>query len=1003
MKPTPQILFDTFRFDPTKKQLWRGNQQVSLQPRPQAVLHYLLEHPGQLITKEELFTRIWAGTYVTKTALRVSVRAIRKALGEIATTPRYIETVGRVGYRWICPVVSSQYSVASSREQSGVRGPESEVQHAQSAIRNPQSTIGIVGREAELRQLQRWLEKTQHGKRQLVFVNGEPGIGKTTVVDLFLDAVRQTQTVRIGRGQCLEQHGEGEAYLPVLEALGQLCRELGGDQVIEVLKQQAPTWLLQMPVLVNDSELELLQRKMQGVTHKHMLQEMAQAIEVLAAEQQLILVFEDLHWSDSSTLELLAYLAQRRERARLLVIGTYRPIDIVVREHPLSGILQELQARSLCTKLRLELLTAEHIKEYVTQRLAPYSLPVQLVKLIHQRTDGNPLFMVNVVEYLVSQELVVEEHGQWRLREEAKKVEGRIPESLRLMIDKHLEKLSAQEQRGLEVASVMGMDFVAAGVAAGLKCTVDEVDDLCEQLMRKSHFLQERGLAEWPDGTLSGRYTFRHALYQSVVYEHIAEARRARLHREIGEREETGYGARAGERAAELAVHFERGRDLQRAVQYQLQAGKNALQRSAHRAALDHFSNGVELLKTLPDTPERARQELALHIASSGPLIATKGFGAPAVGEVYSQALTLCQSVGDSPLLFRVLWGLRTFRMARAELKTAHKLAEQCLQLAQKQKDPALLIAAHYGRGTTAFWLGELTSAQVHFEQGITLYDSRQHGSLAFSYGLDLGVGCFVYAAITLWILGYPDQALGKNQQALALAQEVSHPFSLAFALQEIAVCHQHRGEVEAAHKHAEALIALSAEQGFTLREATGGFLRGWALARQGQEKAGLTQMRESVAAWWATGAGVGWPRWLGMLVEICGKVGQIEEGLRFLDEAFVAVNKTEEHAYEAQLYCLKGQLLLKNSTVRSQNAESSPQAEAEACFQQAIEIARQQHAKSWELRAAISLSRLWRQQGKQVAAQQLLAEVYGWFTEGFDTKDLQEAQGSAGHDRELT
>jgi predicted ATPase len=579
-----QIVFGPFRLDPVKKRLWREEQEIELQPRPLAVLHYLVEHPGRVVPKEELLKQVWVGTYVTKTALKVCVRAIRKALGEDAVAPRYIETVGQLGYRFLGAGERGEAETPSAVARAGSRP--------------------VVGRDREVDQLQGWLRHARSGVRQVVFVTGEPGIGKTTVVDLFLDKVRATGQLWIGRGQCVEQYGGGEAYLPVLEAFGRLCRGPGGEQLVAMLAQYAPTWLVQMPALVSAAELDVLQRRVAGATRKRMLREMAEAVEALTAERGLVLVLEDLQWSDHSTLELIAYLARRREPARLTVIGTYRPTEVVVHEHPLKEIKQELQVHGHCEEMKLELLTEEDVAEYVAGRFAEGAQEPwpALAKLIYRRTDGNALFMVNLVHELVTQQVIVQREGRWELRGTIAALEGQLPASIRQFIEQQTDRLSPKEQEVLEAASVAGMEFSAAAVAAGLEAEVVEVERRCADLAQRGQWLRQSGTAEWPDGTVASRYSFVHALYQEVLSERVKGAWRVQLHRRIGEREEAGYGEQAREIAAELAVHFEQGRDYPRAVRYLQLAGENAIRRSAHQEALDHLTKGLELLKTLPDT-----------------------------------------------------------------------------------------------------------------------------------------------------------------------------------------------------------------------------------------------------------------------------------------------------------------------------------------------------------------------------------------------------------------
>jgi predicted ATPase len=412
-------------------------------------------------------------------------------------------------------------------------------------------------------------------------------------------------------------------------------------------------------------------------------------------------------------------------------------------------------------------------------------------------------------------------------------------------------------------------------------------------------------------------------------------------------------------------------------VGYWQRAGQQVIDRSANLEAISHFTRGLEVLKTLSDTVERAQQELLLQTALASAFIAVKGMAAPEVVHAYARARELCQQVGDTPQLIPVLQGLRRFYSARAEHQRVREIGEQLLHLAESLQDPAALLEGHLA---LAFFLqnrGELTEARAHLEQGMALYDSQQHRSLAFRHGRDPGVTSRYSAALVLWDLGYPSQALQRSHEAITLAQELSHAYSLALALSFAARLHQCRREGQAAQERAEATIALYTEQGFAQSLAVGTSLHGWALVEQGQRETGIAQMRQGIATLQATGAETHRLYFLALLAEAYGKEGQAEEGLRVLAEALALAEKTGVGRFrEAELHRLKGELL------RRQTIPDAPQ--AEACFQQ---------ARSWELRTALSLARLWQQQGKRAEARELLAPIYGWFTEGFDTPDLREAQ----------
>ena len=1012
------VSFGPYHLAGPRGPLFRKSLAVNLPPKALAVLWELVSHAGQVVTKEDLLATVWVDTVVGEKTLSAFIGILRQALRDEAAQPRYITTVHRVGYRFIAPlsttppVLSRQLSVVSQNKETGTA--------SQLATANWQLTTSLVGRDAELALIHNLFVKALNGERQLVFVAGEAGIGKTALIEAFVFSVqrpaskqvwRPASEVRVrtspysptpnpwvvlGWGQCVDHYGAGEAYMPVLEALGQLCRQPEGGRIIEILDRYAPSWLVQMPALVDEAALAALQRKVAGVTRERMLREVAEAIEALSGERPLVLVLEDLHWSDTSTIELLALLARRREVARLLVLGTYRPVELVITNHPLKVVKQELVARGQGTEMLLGGLSREAVHTYVAQRIAQPTIQDEIAAFVHQRTEGHPLFMVQVADYLVQQE------AAGVLTQEVTKT---IPGGLQQLIELQLGRLEAEARQVLEVASVAGAEFTTASVAAGLQEGLEAIEAVCEGLARREQFIEERGLATWPDGALSGRYGFRHALYQQVLYQQIAEARRIRLHRQIGERLEAGYGERAKEIAAELAMHFERGRDYWRAVRYRKYAAETALQRSAYSEAAAHCTSGLALLPLLPDMPDRVQHELGLQMTLAVVLAATKGFAAPEVEHAYLRARVLCKQTGEPAQLVRVLRGLIILYTVRADFPAARELGEHFLVLAQRAQDAALLELAHMLLGVVLLWQGALTAAQEHFAHGAALADPHQEieqrRAQTIRSGQDHRIALISHAAWALWLQGYPDQALHRSEEALRLVHELAHPFSSAFALIYAAGVRQFRREEHAAQQWAAAATVLAHEQGFLFLSARGRSVEGWVLTQQGQVADGIAQMRQSLAVYQTLGTARGRPHFLAILAEAYHTIGQGEDGLTLVAEAQEAITITGERWYEAELWRLKGELTLQKLSVVSlqlsvtdpQPLTPDPQAEAGGCFLKAIESARKQQAKSWELRATVSLARLWQRQDKRKEAHQMLADIYGWFTEGFDTKDLQEAK----------
>jgi predicted ATPase len=776
----------------------------------------------------------------------------------------------------------------------------------------------------------------------------------------------------------------------MLEAIGRICRAPGGDTLIAWMKDHAPTWLVQMPTFLGPAESETLQQKLQGATRDRMLREFSEGIEVMTEQRPFILVLEDLQWSDYSTLDLLAALAHRQERARFLAIGTYRPEEMLAPGNPLNRIAQELRIHNLCAELALGPLQEDDVAAYLCARFSVNPFPEALVRAFHRRTEGNPLFLINVVDDLVAQGVFEQTAQGWTFPGGVEVVEERIPQNVRLLVAKQGERLLPMERRVLEAASIVGMEFSAALVATALEAAEEEVEEWSAGLATRQHFLQPAGFSAWPDGTRSERYRFLHALYQHLWHERVGIARRQRMSRRIAEREEAAYGDRAEEVAAELAVYFEQGQDYGRAAYYRARAADNAIRRCAHQEAVTHLNKGLKLLSVLPDTPERTQRELALHATLGISLQAIRGYGNPAVEQVYAHAQKLAQQAREPAQLFPVLFGLWQLHLVRAEYRTARELGEQLLNLADSTRDSGLLVEAHGAVGVTLFHLGEIVSARMHLERSTSLYEPDRHRSHVRTYNQDPWVACQSYSGQALWLLGYPDQGLRRTQEAWRYAQDLAHPFSQAFALHDVVLLYQFHRDVPAVLREAEMLLTLSREHGFPMWELAAMGLQGWAYAEQGRAAEGLARMRQGASERRDIGTRLRIPYHQTRIAELCGKAGQPTEGLAQLQKAFALIEVTGERWWEAEMYRVRGELTRQN--LKPQLPRVAEQ-EAEECFHKAVEIARRQQAKSLELRAVTSLSRLWHAQGKHEQARSVLAEIYSWFTEGFETADLQEAK----------
>jgi DNA-binding winged helix-turn-helix (wHTH) protein/tetratricopeptide (TPR) repeat protein len=578
-------VFQPFRLDDTNQCLWRGETRVSLMPKPFAVLRYLVDHAGRLVTQDELLTAIWPDTFVQPEVLRRYILEIRRVLGDRATKPRFIETLPKRGYQFIADVTSDR--------------PASPVQASPPPTR-------LVGRASVLADLDRYLGQALRGRRQIVFVVGEPGIGKTSLVDAFQRTAAGDATVRVARGQSVEGFGGKEAYYPIFEALGQLARGTSRTLVLNTLAANAPTWLIQFPSLVRPDQQAALQRETLGATRERMVRELCEALEVMTQTMALVLVLEDLHWIDHSTLDLLSAIARRREPAKLLVLGTFRPADLILSESPLKTLRQDLLLHRLSSEVTLECLQEHDVGEYVAAEYPDNDFPPGLATVIHRHSDGNPLFMTAMLDHLAQQGVLSQADGRWRMTVPLEEVDPGVPETLRQMLEIQLQHLSDAERQVLKCVSVAGNRFSAWAVATMLAGDSSTLEGTCEALAARQQFLRRAGTRRLPTGALSPEYEFRHALYRELLYRWLTVTERVTFHRRLAEGLEALYSSVDLELMAALALHFEEGNECERAVTYLLGAAQNATRRYAHREAIDHLEHARELLPRVPT--ERASE-----------------------------------------------------------------------------------------------------------------------------------------------------------------------------------------------------------------------------------------------------------------------------------------------------------------------------------------------------------------------------------------------------------
>ncbi len=836
----------------------------------------------------------------------------------------------------------------------------------------------LIGRDEETGLLRRaWQSTKDEGRGQVVLISGEAGIGKSVLVDGLRAEVRAEGLPRIAF-RCSPYHANSALY-PVIEHLKRLLRwqpedsagtrlatletMLGGysQPLVEVVPLFASLLSLSLP------EARYPPLLLSPQQQKQQTQDALIAWTLEEAERQpLLTLWEDLHWADPSTLELIGLLIEQAPTAPLLMVLTSRP-----------EFVPPWPARSHMTPITLNRLERQHSEALVTRLAGDKPLPAEVVEHIVAKTDGVPLYVEELTKTILASDILRETDGRFELTGPLSSLA--IPDTLQASLMARLDRLP-QVREVAQLGSVLGREF-AYEMLSGL-ATMGEVtlQKGLGQLV-EAELLYQRGRPP------RARYTFKHALVQDAAYQSLLRRTRQQYHRQVALLLESKFPEVALAQPELLARHYTEAGSSGEAVSHWQRAGEKALQRSANLEATAHLTKGLEVLGALPDGPERARRELDLLAAIGPALIATKGYAAPEVERAYRRALELCEELGDTSRQFSALYGLWYFHYIRAELDAARSLAEQLVEVAKGREDSGLDLGAHRSLGYTLSYLGELEASRICLERVITTYDPAVHGDYAFRHGgADPGAGALSQGAWTLWALGHPDRAVRQVEEGLALAGTLAHPFSEVWALTSAAAVHQLRGEPEATQERASAAAAIAEEKGFALYVGWTGGLLGWALGQQEAGAEAIMLMRQSLAASRATGANLLTPYWLALLADVHGRLGQAEEGLVATAEALTEMARTGERFWEAELQRLKGQLLLQ--------ADPANQPEAEACLRRAIEIARSQKARSWELRAATSLARLWRDQGDPEKARALLARVYDWFTEGFETADLK----AAGH-----
>lgn len=959
-----------------------GDGRTVLRPKDFAVLQHLIAQPGRLVSKDALIQAAWPGVFVTDAVLKACISRLRAALGDDAAAPRFIQTIPRRGYRLVGAIAVTESRTPDQWRPAGGVPPLDTVRC-------------VVGRGEPLARLDGVLREAASGARQVVFVTGEAGVGKTALVDLFLDAHASNRAL-IGRGQCIERYGTGEAYMPILDALASVCRGSHGQMAIAALVRHAPGWLVQMPGVLATAESPGVLERAADVTRARMLRDLLDALEAIAAETPTVLVLEDLHWSDASTLDAIAAIARRRTPARLLLLCTYRPEDLSPGEHALVMVARELRLQRLALDVRLTSLDETAVAAYLAARFPGAAVPAHVARGIHRRTEGHPLFLVALADDWVANGWLVSSNGQWRIAVPAENLDRHVPDGMRQIVDARLDRLRDDDRRLIEAASVAGTTFSATSVAAALDSHVAPVDDRCAALARRGFLLCADGSETWPDGTTAGRYRFTHALYQEMTYEQVSAARRRHLHGRISHRERAGYGAHAGRIAARLAMHFEMGGDLESAVGLHATAAMNALAVGGYQEAVVHAAVGLSALARVPAPPDATARELTLQLLRGAAVSASRGFAAQEAERAYARAHELSRSLANPADALPALAGLYAFHLMRGPAASTREVGEEMLVQSRRAGHGPGEVWASMAVGVARLQVGDLAAACALFEDVIARYPSHEREAYARIHTVDPLLAAFGYASWTLWLMGQADRALEHGRQASALAEARRQPVDRAHSLVLQAHLHQMRREPTHAAECAAEALRVSAEFGIEQYLWPATIVHGWALAVSAGTVAGLAELERGMAEWGRIGAQYAQPRHYALLAEARACAGDVTGAREALRTATAIVSTTGERFWEPEFHRMEGDLHLQAAEVTPSSRQARDVNCARGCFEAAVHLARGQGSAMLELRALTSLCRLERLLGRSRAAERQLRRLCTSLTEGRNTPDLADARALA-------
>jgi len=928
------LAFAGYTLDLRHRQLWKGNESIRIEPQPFELLELLAEHAGENVTREKICERLWGKhTHVhDASGINRCIRKIRAALGDDARAPRFVLTLRGGGYRFIAPVTKRRGRPPGlPRSSTPAEGRRNRA--------TPVTGHGLVGREAELEVLRSHFDGVCERNGRVVAIAGEAGFGKTALAEEF---VRQLQMegrkARLAMAACAPHAAGSEAYLPLINALEFLITGDPAEELLEWMGQTAPIWRAQVKPSAESA--------VRSAPPERIKRQFVAFLRHVSDETPVVLLLEDLHWADRSTIELLAYLGTQLRELPALVLVTFRASQMLREQHPFVRVKEELEGHQLYHEVLLGRLSQPAVHRYIEQRFPDNKFPAWFAPLIFRKTEGHPLFLINQLQDFLQQQIVIDDAG-WRLTASMSEAANRIPDSVNSLIDARLLRLAEPDQALLRAASVQGVDFDSTVVADALARLQVEVEERLQRLESTEALIAFRGESELPDRSLGGGYRFSHALYQAALFDSLTPAGKVELSGKVAQSLLNRYGNESFRIAPQLASLLTSARRFHEALPYYLTAARNAAQLSAFFEVNEFVDRGLALARELGAGTEPARWELELLTLKGVSTMALEGFSAQQIETIYARGKEIVPKPKRDPRFGPLIHMFWAYCSSNGKLDVGLELAHELVALARSAGDPGLSVNAYFALGVTFLHQGELAKARRELQRASSFpYDPALRERNPYFEHLDPWVASRCNCARASALLGLGDEALSLVRSAQQLADEIGHVKTIAYTSVFRADVHHFRGEADEALAASEKALGLAAEHGLFQEYIWASALRAWALTQQGEAQRAVGEFRKHVESYRGPAA----TKFLGMMADALAAAGEMDQARAVLDAAIDLADRTGERYYEAELYRLKGDLFLRPGSRRRARGL------AERYFRRAAALAEAQKAVLLKLRAQASL-----------------------------------------------